>query len=128
MEYKLRVQVTLSWFDPRITFRNLKENERDNILNDSEKSKIWLPTLIFTNSNFGQRTLADNESSLIIKRLGKPTKNPINEIYEDYLYKGAENPLVLSRFYTATLQCAFQLRVSRDWSKKTGQAQNLNID
>ena len=104
--------MTISWFDPRITFRNLKEKEENNILSSEETSKLWLPTLVFTNSNFGERTIVDNESSLVIRRLGEPSQNPLNEIFEDELYKGAENPLVLSRFYTVSLNCGFQLKVN----------------
>ena len=110
MEFKVRLQITMVWFDPRITFKNLRSKESKNIINKQEISKIWLPALFFANSNIGQKTIVDSESNLLVRKLGNHHLNDMNEIHENHLYKGSENPLVLSRSYTVALECKFELR------------------
>ena len=53
----------------------------------------------------------DSETSFHIKKLGPHRQNDISEIHEDYLYEGRQNPLVLSRSYTVTLTCRFELQL-----------------
>ena len=51
----------------------------------------------------------DDRTSLLVRKSATPIPNSVDEIHEDYLYSGKENPLVMSRFYTVTLRCAFNL-------------------
>ena len=50
MQYKVFLRVELLWYDPRITFRNLKPKKDDNQLNANEIDQIWSPQLKFLNS------------------------------------------------------------------------------
>ena len=111
MEYKVRVLLTMEWYDPRITFRNLKDQKEENIISLEESNHLWLPSLCFKNSNLGQRTKVDSETSFHIKKRGQYKYNEIREIHEDYIYEGIENPLVLSRYYTVALTCGFELKL-----------------
>ena len=111
MEYTVRFLLTMEWYDPRISFRNLKEEKEENIISIEESCHLWLPSLYFKNSNFGQRTTTDSETSFHVKRHGKHGNNPVTEIHEDYIYKGSENPMVLARYYTVTLTCGFELEL-----------------
>ena len=54
-------------------------------------------------------TVIDDRTSLLVRKSSNPSLNSLEDIHEDYLYKGSENPLVMSRFYTVTLHCAFNL-------------------
>ena len=111
MEYKVRVLLTMEWYDPRITFRNLKDQKEENIISLEESNHLWLPSLCFKNSNLGERTKVDSETSFHIKKHGLYRHNKITEIHEDYIYDGIENPLVLSRYYTVALTCGFELKL-----------------
>ena len=53
MAFKVRVQITMEWFDPRITFHNLKESAMQNIVSLEESKRLWLPTLFFENAYEG---------------------------------------------------------------------------
>ena len=101
----------MEWFDPRIVFRNLKDEIEENIISLDESKHLWLPSLCFKNSNLGKRTRVDSETSFHVKKLGPHRQNDISEIHEDYLYEGSQNPLVLSRSYTVTLTCGFELQL-----------------
>ena len=50
-DYTLLVKVTLKWFDPRITFKNLKKSHYENQLGPTEIDTIWTPELLFLHSN-----------------------------------------------------------------------------
>ena len=39
-----------SWYDPRLTFFNLKTDTGLNALSPSEKQMIWVPSLVFANT------------------------------------------------------------------------------
>ena len=98
MEFTVRLLLTMEWYDSRIIFRNLKEEIEENIISLEESQHLWLPSLCFKNSNSGQRTTIDSETSFHVKKHGKHKKNSKTEVHEDYIYEGSENPLVLSRF------------------------------
>ena len=45
-KFKLR----LTWTDSRLTYINMKENEKNNILTSQHKHSIWIPKLLFANT------------------------------------------------------------------------------
>ena len=48
--------VNLSWNDPRIKFHNLKREDHQNSLLESEKGMIWVPTVTFLNTASQERS------------------------------------------------------------------------
>ena len=44
------MRLELSWKDPRLEFHNLNSDENRNSLTLDEKQKIWMPSLIFSNT------------------------------------------------------------------------------
>ena len=47
----LQFQISLEWKDHRITFNNLKRKTFLNVLAEKEKKEIWVPIVIFANTN-----------------------------------------------------------------------------
>ena len=43
--------MTLSWFEKRLTYHNLKENFHENIIPSQIADEMWIPSLIFTNQD-----------------------------------------------------------------------------
>ena len=72
MEFDVRVRIKFKWFDPRLTFKNLKLINKKNVVNFYEMSKIWMPFLTFKNSLDGVMTKIDQQAFLVVKRMGKP--------------------------------------------------------
>ena len=72
MTYDVRVRIKFKWFDPRLTFRNLKPVNKKNVINFHEMNKIWMPYLTFKNSFDGVMTKIDQQTFLVVKRMGKP--------------------------------------------------------
>ena len=72
MEFDVRVRIKFKWFDPRLTFKNLKLINKKNVINFHEMNKIWMPFLTFKNSLDGVMTKIDQQAFLVVKRMGKP--------------------------------------------------------
>ena len=66
---QLKFSLEMSWVDSRLEFYNIKRDETMNIISIDELNKIWLPTIIFHNTERGQRTINDDESFATINRL-----------------------------------------------------------
>ena len=55
----LKLGITLEWYENRVLFHNLKTEEALNVLNDVEVSKIWIPYIIFQNTDDGEAVKVD---------------------------------------------------------------------
>ena len=122
MEYAIFMRIELIWYDPRITFRNLKDDTDANRLGIKDIQKIWSPKLLFLDSDQvgvisaadGHQVSADiskysSRGNVRIVRNGKPKPNLLNELDEDYLYLGNENAIMMTNFVVVELGCSFQL-------------------
>ena len=52
----LQFEITLEWKDHRMTYNNLKRDISLNALTDSEKELVWLPVLIYANTDQRETT------------------------------------------------------------------------
>ena len=59
---ELKFRINLKWKDARITFYNIKTNEKMNSLSLEEKLSIWTPTIIFWNTKEQLRTINDENT------------------------------------------------------------------
>ena len=98
MKFNANMKFALKWHDQRITFKNLAEN--GNFLDKSQQKQIWLPPLIFSNTDelinlssgdfIGVKILRQNMSED-----PKPLPNDLSELNEGTTYKGVKNELFL---------------------------------
>jgi hypothetical protein len=73
-------------------------------------NKLWLPTLIFSNSKDENYLKFDTLSSVIVLRSGPSILSMPTEINEDEIYNGEINPFVYNRTYEMVLECNFELQ------------------
>ena len=124
MEFRVFLKMRLIWNDKRITFRNLKPDEKDNQLSVKDIGRLWSPKLLFLNSDqigvvraaSGDITSADvskfsGTGTVTLIRNGHPINNPLKEINEDYLYPGNNTAMVMTNFMVVRLGCKFQLKM-----------------
>ena len=71
--------------------------------------KLWIPQLIFTNDLQQASIEFDHSSSLTVRRMGKPKLSSDTDIFEDYIFEGAENQLLYNDTYSLDLYCDFKL-------------------
>jgi hypothetical protein len=83
MAFRSQFKLYMEWFDERLTFHNLHEGKVTNRMVKSEKEKIWIPTMIFENTDMKLRTLTDAESVVYVNRTGPFTRSGIDQLDND---------------------------------------------
>lgn len=61
----LQLLIKIQWLDSRIKFLNLKKTDYLNVVSFEEMNKIWMPTLLFSNTKSKQGTNLRNQSSFV---------------------------------------------------------------
>ena len=67
----LKLGITLEWYDNRVLYHNLKTKEALNTLSDMEAASIWIPYIIFRNTDNDEAITTDTISSISITRGGQ---------------------------------------------------------
>ena len=107
---QLKFNLRMTWVDARLDFYNIKLDETMNAITIDELNRIWLPIIIFHNTERGQRSINDDESFATISRTGKGTGSD-SSISEDInIYKGSENSISMSRIYNIDFFCDYDMR------------------
>ena len=75
----LQFEITLEWLDYRLSFNNLKEQTYLNALTEEDKKNIWLPIVVFDNTDQKETTRLGVEwewsTSVTITREGSFTRH-----------------------------------------------------
>ena len=107
---QLKFSLRMTWVDARLDFYNIKLDETMNVISMDELDRIWLPIIIFHNTERGQRTINDDESFATINRTGQGTGSD-SSISEDIdIYKGSENSISMTRLYNIEFFCDYDMR------------------
>ena len=89
----------MQWLETRLRFKNLKEEITLNNLSPSEMSSIWVPKLIFYNTETKPSTTVDEETIIFAEKQGNYKPSPIEDVENIKYYDGHENELHMQRFY-----------------------------
>ena len=112
VEQYIKIQFTLTntWFDQRLTFQNLQNNSVQNIL--SNYSDLWYPYEIFVNIDRTKRSDTAFKSYRILRSHKKlPYPKPIRELRNAYMFKGSDNAMQRTAYYTYAWNCPFDFRL-----------------
>ena len=128
----LQFQITLEWKENRATYHNLKSDMYLNALSSEDINKLWLPLVIYTNTEQLETTrLGENwewTTNVWVKREGNFVRSDLDVSDEIEIFKGTENSLVLVQSYTHKFQCVFQLdKYPFDIQVSTQMITRLNI-
>ena len=107
---KVKFKISLQWVDARVTYYNIKPDEKMNSLTLDEQLSLWTPTIIFWNTKEQLRTQNDKVTFASIKReaSGSMIGKEVNEDIE--VYAGAENRITISRVYSIQFYCEYDMR------------------
>jgi hypothetical protein len=109
MIYSVKVHIQLKWYDKRLIFYNLRdEMKRGNVVSLDERDDLWIPKLVFTNSQPEFRLEMDSSSFLMVIKEGLPAYDEIDDLQENEQYTGSENPIVYEKFIDLNLRCSFE--------------------
>jgi hypothetical protein len=104
-------EITLEWRDNRATFLNLKREMVLNALSDEEIWSLWLPYVIYSNTDMKEAVQLEDglKTIIVVAREGNFTLNEIYEVDEVEIFSGDENPLTMKQTYTKSFQCQYML-------------------
>ncbi len=91
-------------------FNNIRgKSELSNTLGEEEQKSVWIPNLLFENSQSGTFTNNEPMSVLRVKHRGEPVTNFNFQLNEYEEFEGNANPLVYENNYDLKLDCEFEL-------------------
>jgi hypothetical protein len=102
-------KMALIWSDYRLLYSNLHYGEL-NIVGD-KKTIIWSPILTFINTEGNLQTNIDSNTEFIIERKGQPRRNSLEDLDENLVFDGKDNPLNMKRYYSMEFGCVFDLKL-----------------
>lgn len=108
-QFILKFLLILEWFDHRLNFYNLSHRRSANAIAYEEMEKIWIPNLIFSNTNKNEVTVVSKLTVVTITREGNYTRSSQEIIEETNIFYGKENKLTFEMTYTKVFQCEYQL-------------------
>ena len=107
---ELQFQISLEWTENRATYHNLKYETYLNALSLSEINTLWLPVVIYANTDQHETNRLGVEwewnTGVNVKREGNFTRSGYEVLDENELYKGGEN--------RATLMSSSAVRLSAE--------------
>jgi hypothetical protein len=99
------------WTDPGLDFHNLKRNANQNVLSEDERTRIWVPKVIFENTKATETTLLDMNS--IIRILPNAnfsyTKTELSHQQNIHIFLGANTQVEMSRSYETEFLCLYNM-------------------
>ena len=109
MRFKTKLTLALEWKDNRLTYYNLKEDVNSNLGGMTHRSSLWIPPLIFNNTEDNLKVVNSENALMFIRKQGKSTLSKIAEVDENLVYKGTENYLIFQNLYVIEQGCTFLL-------------------
>ena len=108
-----KFMITLEWRENRVTYQNLKNDSTNNMLSQEEVNILWLPRVIYWNTDQEETTRLGMEwewtTDISVKKEGKHKRNTLTNLDEAEIFNGAENSLKMEQTYTHAFQCVFRL-------------------
>ena len=110
---RLQFEINMRWQENRAKYLNLKSDTSLNALIDDEIKSLWLPLVIYQNTDQTESTRLGESwewsTSVIVTRDGNFSRSGPEDIDEAEIFKGTENNLTMIQRYTREFQCHYQL-------------------
>ena len=108
-----KFKISLKWYDDRATFQNLKEEQRYNLLTQEEVKMLWLPLVVYWNTDQEEITRLGVEwewtTYIWVQKEGNGSRNSMTDIDEAELFQGSENNFRMEQTYTHAFHCVFEV-------------------
>ena len=114
VQHKIDIQfeITLEWKENRANYHNLKYKTSLNALTKDEIGIIWLPYVIYANTDMKEAVQLEDglDTTIVVDREGNFTRSAVEELDEIEIFQGRENRLVMYQSYTKSFQCQYKLQ------------------
>ena len=109
--FKLKFQLALSWYDFRLVYHNLKTSRIANSPSFEEVQKLWIPNIIFGNTENNDVIGTDPLAKVTISKEGAFSLSDETVVDEINVFKGSENKIIFDMVYAKTLKCIYELQL-----------------
>ena len=74
-------------------------------------TQLWIPFVVFSNTQNQEFTKGDDETEVTITREGNFTESEVHVMEEINIFEGAENRITFQQVYSKTFKCVYQLQL-----------------
>ena len=110
----LQFEINLQWKENRVKYQNLKDKTSLNALTKYDISMLWLPLVIYDNTDQKESTRLGMEwewfTGVSVIKEGDFTRSGLQEVDEAEIFEGDENTLRMTQTYTREFQCKYKLQ------------------
>merc|ERR1719193_1117343 len=109
--YTLKFRLVLEWYDYRIKYFNLKGTRSQNALALQDVQRLWIPFLVFDNTERNEATKGTEDTELTLTREGDYIGSTDDNVEEINIFEGQFNRITFEQVYTKTFKCTYQLQL-----------------
>ena len=109
--YVLKFRFLMVWYDYRLKYHNLKRKRSLNSLSREEIERLWIPFVVFSNTENQEATKGGDETEVTVSREGDFTESSFNVMDEINIFEGLDNGIMFQQVYSKTLKCVYQLQL-----------------
>ena len=115
VQHKINFQfgIILEWEENRVKYHNLKMKKSLNALTDAEIKTLWLPYVIYANTDMKEavQLKLGLKTTIVVNRKGNFTVSDDFSIMDEIeIFEGSENTLAMYQTYTKRFQCQYHLQ------------------
>jgi len=109
--FTLKFRLVLEWYDYRIKYWNLKKSRSANALAIEEVQKLWIPFLVFDNTENNEATKGTEDTELTLTREGDYIGSEDTVVEEINIFEGKFNRITFEQVFTKTFKCVYKLQL-----------------
>ena len=109
--YVLKFRFLMVWYDYRLKYHNLKQERSLNSLSREEIGRLWIPFVVFSNTEHQEATKGGDETEVTITREGSFTESPLHVMEEINIFEGVDNRITFQQVYSKAFKCVYELQL-----------------
>ena len=128
MVYVLKFRFLMEWYDYRwgklqfktkilfcllfrLKYHNLKTERSNNLLSRSEIDNLWIPFVVFSNTENSEATKGDDDTEVTVTKEGNYTESSLEVMEEINIFDGSDNKITFQQVYAKEFKCVYQLQL-----------------
>ena len=109
--FTLKFRLIMEWFDYRISYHNLKVARSSNALTVEEVERLWIPFVVFENTERNEGTRATIDTEVTVTREGTFKESESDTVDEINIFSGKDNRITFQQVFTKVFECEYELQL-----------------
>lgn len=111
LKFTLKFRLIMEWFDYRIAYHNLKHSRSSNALSAEEIQRLWIPFIVYENTEHNEGTRATEDTELTVTREGSFLESDATNVDEINIFSGEDNRITFHQLFTKVFECEYELQL-----------------